>query len=80
MAFLTRYELHFGLEHVSVVKTKSQKVCSDIEGKTSRGWIPPAEIGLNCCKKLYTVTKKLVDFSLLINFTARKCICIVSGD
>ena len=41
---------------------------------------PPAEIGLNCCKKPYTVRKKLVDFSLLINFTARKFIFIVLGD
>ena len=66
MTFLTRYELHFGLEHVSIVKTESQNVCSDREEKTSRGWISPAETGLNCCNKLYTVIKKLVDFSLLI--------------
>ena len=76
MTFLAKYELHF----VSTMKTKSQKVCGDSEEEISKGWIPPAEIGLNCCKKLYTVRKKLVDFSLLINFTVRKCICKVLGD
>ena len=80
VTFLTRYDLHFGLEHVSIVKTKSQKVCGDSEEKPRRGGFPPAEIGLNCCKKPYTVRKRLVDFSLLINFTAKKCICIVLGD
>ena len=40
---------------------------------------PPAEIGLNCCKKLYTVRKKLVDFSLLINFTAKKLSLLCKG-
>ena len=71
---------HFGLEHVSIVKTKSQKFVVTARKKPQGAGFPPAEIGLNCCKKLYTVTKKLVDFSLLINFTARKCICIVLGD
>ena len=79
MTFLTRFELHFGLEYVSVMKTKSQRVCATGR-KTSRGWILPSEIGLNCCNKIYTVRKRPVDFSLLINFTARKCICIVLGD
>ena len=44
------------------------------------GGFPPAEIGLNCYNKLHTVRKMLVDFSLLINFIARKFIFIVLGD
>ena len=36
VAFLTRYELHLGIEPVSKVKTKSQKVWWQ-QGKTSRG-------------------------------------------
>ena len=44
------------------------------------GGLPPAEIGLNCCKNLYTVGKRLVDFSQLINFTERKFIFIVLED
>ena len=84
MAFLTRYELYLGLESVSKVKTKV-RMCGDSKEKPQGGGggggrFPPAEIGLNCCKKLYTVTKRLVDFSLLINFTARKFIFIVLGD
>ena len=39
---IDRYELHFELEYVSIVKAKSQKVCGDSEEKTSRGWIPPS--------------------------------------
>ena len=75
MAFLARYELHFELEPVSKVRK-----CGDSKEKPQGGWIPPAEIGLNCCKKLYPVRLRLVDFSLLINFTARKFIFIVLGD
>ena len=41
--------------YVSKVKTESSKICDNSEEETLRGWIPPAEIELNCCKKLYTV-------------------------
>ena len=76
---MTRYELHLGLEPVSKGKLKVRK-CRDSKEKPQGGWIPPAEIGLDCCKELYTVRKRLVDFSLLINFTVRKLIFIVPGD
>ena len=55
MAFLTRYELHFGLERVSIVKTKNQKVCGDGEEKPRGDGFPPAEIRLNSCEKINTV-------------------------
>ena len=70
MAFLTRYELCLELEPVSKVNTESQSVVRARKNLKGGGF-PPAEIGLNCCKKLYTVRKRLVDFSLLINFTAK---------
>ena len=83
MAFLTRYELWLGLEPVSKVKTKKVRKCGEskenLKGGGGGGFLP-AEMGLNCCKKLYTVRKKLVDFSLLINFTSKKIIFIVLGD
>ena len=58
MTFLTRYELRLELEHVSVVKTKSQKICGYRKEKSSRGSIPPAEIGLKCLQKKNIHCKK----------------------
>ena len=83
VAFLTRYELCLGLEPVSKVKTRKVRKCGESKKKPQGGGgggFLPAEIGLNCCKKLYTVRKRLVDFSLLINFTSKKIIFIVLGD
>ena len=82
VAFLTRYELCLGLEPVSKVKTGKVRKCGESKKKPQGGGggFLTAEMGLNCCKKLYTVRKRLVDFSLLINFTSKKIIFIVLGD
>ena len=60
------------------MKIKNRKVFGDSEEKHRGGGFFPPEIGLtllyrvNCGKKIYTVRKKLADFSLLINSHPKK--------
>ena len=62
------------------MKTECLNVCGDSKEKTSRGWIPPAEIGLSCKKKAIHYKKEACGFHSFDKIHSKKMYLYSVGD